>query len=325
MRVLTSPADTGAVVISLPQDIQSHAYDFPVEFFEPAGLEDPPSAARPRRDRAGRRAHPGGSTAGADRRRRYPLLRCLRRAGGGSPRRSVSRCWRPSPVRARSPATAWWQVGGVGLEGNFASNNVLVKQADLVISVGTRLTDFATGFAVGLRERHGAVRVAERGGRRYPQAGRGRHPRPTPALGLAALTAALDGHTTSAVLARRRSRPPRPTGRRSAPRRWTRMSRSRVRITRPRRAPVTDAVLTQAQLVGLMQEHARSGDTIIAAAGSAPGDLQKVWDATDNRHCHLEFGFSCMGYELPAGDGGAPGRGRQRHPDRRRSSVTAPT
>jgi 3D-(3,5/4)-trihydroxycyclohexane-1,2-dione acylhydrolase (decyclizing) len=64
----------------------------------------------------------------------------------------------------------------------------------------------------------------------------------------------------------------------------------------------TDAVLTQGQLIGL-QEHARPGDTIIAAAGGPPGDLQKVWDATDRRYCHLEFGFSCMGYEIPAGLG----------------------
>ena len=67
--------------------------------------------------------------------------------------------------------------------------------------------------------------------------------------------------------------------------------------------PDTDAVLTQAQLIGLLQEHARSGDTIIAAAGGPPGDLLKVWDATDGRECHLEFGFSCMGYEIPAAIG----------------------
>jgi 3D-(3,5/4)-trihydroxycyclohexane-1,2-dione acylhydrolase (decyclizing) len=62
----------------------------------------------------------------------------------------------------------------------------------------------------------------------------------------------------------------------------------------------TDAVLTQGQIIGLLQEHARPGDTIIAAAGGPPGDLQKVWDATERRYCHLEFGFSCMGYEIPA-------------------------
>ncbi len=62
----------------------------------------------------------------------------------------------------------------------------------------------------------------------------------------------------------------------------------------------TEAGLTQGQIIGLLQEHARPGDTIIAAAGGPPGDLQKVWDATERRYCHLEFGFSCMGYEIPA-------------------------
>jgi 3D-(3,5/4)-trihydroxycyclohexane-1,2-dione acylhydrolase (decyclizing) len=62
----------------------------------------------------------------------------------------------------------------------------------------------------------------------------------------------------------------------------------------------TDAVLTQGQLIGVLQEQARPGDVVIAAAGGPPGDLLKVWDATGGRHCHLEFGFSCMGYEIPA-------------------------
>jgi 3D-(3,5/4)-trihydroxycyclohexane-1,2-dione acylhydrolase (decyclizing) len=59
--------------------------------------------------------------------------------------------------------------------------------------------------------------------------------------------------------------------------------------------------LTQGQLISAMNEESQSGDTVIAAAGSPPGDLLKLWDATDGRNCHIEFGFSCMGYELPAG------------------------
>src|SRR5205823_10201875 len=81
--------------------------------------------------------------------------------------------------------------------------------------------------------------------------------------------------------------------------------------------PDTGALLTQGQLIGLLQEHARAGDTIVAAAGGPPGDLQKVWDATDGRHCHLEFGFSCMGYEIPAGIGV-----RLADPDRRHRVVS---
>ena len=69
-------------------------------------------------------------------------------------------------------------------------------------------------------------------------------------------------------------------------------------------------MLTQGQIIGVLQEHARPGDVIVAAAGGPPGDLQKVWDATGGRTCHLEFGFSCMGYEIPAAIGV-----RLAHPD----------
>ena len=67
--------------------------------------------------------------------------------------------------------------------------------------------------------------------------------------------------------------------------------------------PDTGAPLTQAQVIGLAAGARPPGDTIVAAAGGPPGDLQKVWDATEGRFCHLEFGFSCMGYEIPAGMG----------------------
>ena len=61
--------------------------------------------------------------------------------------------------------------------------------------------------------------------------------------------------------------------------------------------------MLQTQLVRTLQEESRPGDTVVAAAGSPPGDILKFWDATGARHCHLEFGYSCMGYELPAGLG----------------------
>jgi 3D-(3,5/4)-trihydroxycyclohexane-1,2-dione acylhydrolase (decyclizing) len=59
----------------------------------------------------------------------------------------------------------------------------------------------------------------------------------------------------------------------------------------------------QGQVVQMMNEEAQAGDTIVAAAGAPPGDLQKLWDVSGGRNCHLEFGFSCMGYEIPAGLG----------------------
>ena len=297
MRVLTSPVDTGAVVISLPQDIQSHAYDFPVEFFEPRDwkirrpLPDPDEIAQ---------------VATLIRESSRPVLI----AGGGIHYSDAYAALEQFAATVGIPVLetfagkgavtteAWWQVGGVGLEGNFASNS-LVKQADLVISVGTRLTDFATGSQSVFENdtvRFASLNVVDADTRKQGAVGILADAR----LGLEALTEALGDHTTSAswrdtVTAAKAD--------------WAPIRAAALdpdvafRREEHPNAPVTDAVLTQAQLVGLLQEHARSGDTIIAAAGSAPGDLQKVWDATDNRHCHLEFGFSCMGYELPAAMG----------------------
>jgi 3D-(3,5/4)-trihydroxycyclohexane-1,2-dione acylhydrolase (decyclizing) len=297
MRVLTSPADTGAVVISLPQDIQSHAYDFPVEFFEP-------------RDWKIRRPLPApeeiAEVVALIREASRPVLI----AGGGihysDAHAALERFAETVGVpvletfagKGAVTRDAWWQVGGVGLEGNFASNS-LVKQADLVISVGTRLTDFATGSQSVFeneRVRFASLNVVDADTRKQGAVGILADAR----LGLAALTAALNGHSSSAawrdtVTAAKADWAPIRTAALDPDVAFSRKDYPD--------APVTDAVLTQGQLVGLLQEHARSGDTIIAAAGSAPGDLQKVWDATDNRHCHLEFGFSCMGYELPAAMG----------------------
>jgi 3D-(3,5/4)-trihydroxycyclohexane-1,2-dione acylhydrolase (decyclizing) len=297
MRVLTSPSDTGAVVISLPQDIQSHAYDFPVEFFEPRDwkirrpLPDPDEVTQ---------------VAALIRESSRPVLI----AGGGIHYSDAYAALEGFAETVGVPVLetfagkgavtrdAWWQVGGVGLEGNFASNS-LVKQADLVISVGTRLTDFATGSQSVFENdtvRFASLNVVDADTRKQGAVGILADAR----LGLAALTAALEGHSSSAswrdtVTAAKAD---------WAPIRAAALDPD-VAFSRQEHpdAPVNDAVLTQGQLVGLLQEHAQSGDTIIAAAGSAPGDLQKVWDATDNRHCHLEFGFSCMGYELPAAMG----------------------
>lgn len=297
MRVLTSPTDTGAVVLSLPQDVQSHAYDFPAEFFAP-------------RDWKIRRPLPDPAeiedVAGLIRTARRPVII----AGGGIHYSDAHAALERLAGQVGIPVVEtfggkgavtkdeWWQVGGVGLEGNFASNT-LVKQADLVLSVGTRLTDFATG-SQSIFEHDGvkfaALNVVDADTRKQGATGILADAR----LGLEALAQALEGHSTTeswqdTVQAEKARWAPIRT-------QWLDADTAYNPEDHPH-APVTEAVLTQPQLIGLMQEHARSGDTVIAAAGGPPGDLQKVWDATGNRHCHLEFGFSCMGYEIAAGMG----------------------
>jgi 3D-(3,5/4)-trihydroxycyclohexane-1,2-dione acylhydrolase (decyclizing) len=197
---------------------------------------------------------------------------------------------------------AWWQIGGIGLEGTPAAN-ALAREADLVLTVGARLTDFATAshsLFANPAVRFASVNVSPRDADRLGATG-------IIADARQALAALADGAAAACI---------------RAPAAWQaragqvqgEWAAARAAALDPDRAfdpagagpdvvTSTDAVLTQGQVIGVLQEHARPGDVVIAAAGGPPGDLLKVWDATGGRHCHLEFGFSCMGYEIPAAIG----------------------
>ena len=304
MRVLTDPVDTGAVVLSLPQDVQSHAFDFPAEFFAERDwvirrpIADPDEveavarllarAQKPIIIAGGGVVYSGATAeledlAGSA---GIPVLETM--AGKGAVQQRV-----------------WWQLGGIGLEGTPA-NNDLVRQADFVLTVGSRLTDFPTA-SQSLFE-NPDVQFASINVNGYDAQRLG-------AFGIVGdakrALAALAGAVQSAGYTSRAE--------------WQDEVRAKVAAWEPVRAaaldpdapfdratipadfpdvvPDTGALLTQGQVIGLLQQHAQSGDTIVAAAGGPPGDLQKVWDATEGRFCHLEFGFSCMGYEIPAGMG----------------------
>lgn len=304
MRVLVDPVHTGAVVLSLPQDVQSHARDFPRAFFD----EREWTIRRPLPDPA-EIAAVADLIAGAQR----PLVI----AGGGVVHSGATEHLERLAAGAGLPvaetfagkgavqSAAWWQLGGIGLEGNPATNE-LAREADLVLTVGSRLTDFATGSHSLFAEeqvRFASINVDPRDGDRLGAASVLGDAR----LALDALTEALAsrGVTTS---------PSWRTRVEAAKDAWapvraaaldadTPVDLDELRHTSSDVIPDTDAVLTQGQLIGLLQEHAQAGDTMIAAAGGPPGDLLKVWDATDGRDCHLEFGFSCMGYEIPAAIG----------------------
>jgi 3D-(3,5/4)-trihydroxycyclohexane-1,2-dione acylhydrolase (decyclizing) len=304
MRVLVDPVNTGAVVLSLPQDVQSHAYEYPAEFFT-------------ERDWTIRRPLPEPAETATV----VELLKQARKpliiAGGGVIYSDASAQIESLAEQAGIPVAetfagkgavrtrAWWQLGGIGLEGNPATNEI-AREADLVLTVGSRLTDFATGshsLFANPEARFASINVDARDGDRLGAAS---------ILGDAKLTlealatALADDHVSTDPAWRERVE--------SATAAWapvrsaaldadTVADLDALRQQTTDVIPDTDAVLTQAQLIGLLQEHARPGDTIIAAAGGPPGDLLKVWDATEGQHCHLEFGFSCMGYEIPAAIG----------------------
>jgi 3D-(3,5/4)-trihydroxycyclohexane-1,2-dione acylhydrolase (decyclizing) len=303
MRVLTHPVDTGAVVLALPQDIQSHTYDYPAELFA-------------ERDWTIRRPPPDPDEVETVAQLLAQAQRPLIIAGGGvvysdaTPELEALAAAAGIPVaetfagKGAVQQRAWWQLGGIGLEGTPATND-LAREADLVLTVGSRLTDFATASQSLFQ--HPEVRFASINVNPY-DAGR---------LGATGIVADAKRALAALTEAVRRAG----TG---SPADWQERVQARNRQWQAERAAALDpdtpfdlsalepdsdvvagtgAVLTQGQIIGLLQEHARPGDVIIAAAGGPPGDLQKVWDATEGRFTHLEFGFSCMGYELPAAIG----------------------
>jgi 3D-(3,5/4)-trihydroxycyclohexane-1,2-dione acylhydrolase (decyclizing) len=302
MRALTD-VDTGAVVVSLPQDIQSHAYDYPVAFF----AEHDWPIRRPAPD-ADEVAVVARLLAGAEK----PLII----AGGGVVYSGATEELEALADASGVPVVetfagkgavqrrAWWQLGGIGLEGTPAVNT-LAREADFVLTVGSRLTDFATASHSVFQNpdvRFASINVNVHDAGRLGATGIVADAK----RALAALTEVVraNGTTTSESWQDKV---------RTLDERW---QAERIAALDPDTAfdfsalpddsdvvRDTEAALTQGQLIGLLQEHAQAGDTIIAAAGGPPGDLQKVWDATEGRFAHLEFGFSCMGYELPAAIG----------------------
>jgi 3D-(3,5/4)-trihydroxycyclohexane-1,2-dione acylhydrolase (decyclizing) len=284
MRVLTSPAETGAVVIALPQDIQAHAYDYPENFFEERAWR----IERPQPDER-RIAEAAELLRSAER----PVL-----IAGGGVRYSEAEdelaafaeaCGIPVGETFAGKGSIQEDsallVGGVGLEGTPAAYEAL-RAADLVISVGTRLTDFATGSQSLFQDpgvRFVAVNITDRDARKegaLPVVADARE-------ALRALREAASAYETA-----------------EAYRNEIRRVRDEWLETRRGLAEGAEGeAMSQGQLILTLNEHARAGDTVIAASGTPPGDLLKIWDASGSRECHVEFGYSCMGYELPAGVG----------------------
>jgi 3D-(3,5/4)-trihydroxycyclohexane-1,2-dione acylhydrolase (decyclizing) len=287
MRVLTDPAETGAVTIALPQDIQAHAYDYSLHFFREHRWRVERRPCDPERIREA-----------------VALLATAQRpviiAGGGV---HYSEAWSElqhfadelgipvgetfagkGALKEVSPIA----LGGIGLEGTGAAAE-LIAAADLVISVGTRLTDFATGSQSAFR--HPEVRFISINVCSHDAYKQGALPI------LADARLALVALREAAFAAGLRPREPYKAEVAKARSAWAGKMRAEVHTNRE------GEVMSQGQLIGLLNREASSGDTVVAASGGPPGDLLKLWDSTGGRGCHLEFGYSCMGYEIPAGLG----------------------
>ena len=287
-RVLTDPAETGAVTISLPEDVQSEVFDWPERFFD-------------RRVWRIRRSRPEPDLVETI----VDLIRGSERplivAGGGTIYSGAEAALDELATSAGIPvcetqagkgALPWnhpQNVGPVGANGGLAANR-LARDADLVVSIGTRLGDFATGsktiFAnpaatfVGIN-----VNAADAGKLRgVPLVADAREA--LEAIGAALQTGGY--HGTSDGYRREVA------DLRSA---WDR----RVSAHRARSGDQGD--LGQPEVIGIVNDAVGGHATVVCAAGSLPGDLLKLWRAEDSKAYHVEYGYSCMGYEIPAGLG----------------------
>ncbi|UYG17537.1 3D-(3,5/4)-trihydroxycyclohexane-1,2-dione acylhydrolase (decyclizing) [Brachybacterium huguangmaarense] len=281
MRVLTDPAETGAVTISLPQDVQAEAHDWPVELF---------------RERTWHVARPVPEPAALD--RAVEVIRGARRplvvAGGGVVYSGASDALAAFADATGIPvadtqagkgalsADHAASVGGVGATGNDAANT-LAAEADVVIGIGTRYTDFTTASRTAFRDP--AVRFVNLNVKAFDAAKHAAEMVVTDArTGLAALTDALDGFHVEESYATRVAALRREWDERAA----------------PSFAPHDQELPAQTEIFGALNELMGDEDVVINAAGSMPGDLQALWKARTPVQYHLEYGYSCMGYEIPA-------------------------
>ncbi|GHD99156.1 3D-(3,5/4)-trihydroxycyclohexane-1,2-dione acylhydrolase (decyclizing) [Streptomyces alanosinicus] len=284
MRVLTDPVETGAVTLALPQDVQAEAFDWPEEFF----AERVWTVRRPGADPVEL-----AEAVRAVRDARRPLVI----AGGGVHHSRAEAALAEFAEATRIPVASTQagkgslrydhpqDVGGVGHTGT-ATADELARTADLVIGVGTRYTDFTTASGTLFENpdvRFLNLNIAPYDGHKLsglPLVADARS-------GLGELTEALAMHDHTAA-------EPYVTEYTEDKERWEQ------RVDACLAADEIDVRPTQPQVIGALDALVDESDIIINAAGSLPGDLHKLWRTRSFDQYHLEYGYSCMGYEIPA-------------------------
>jgi 3D-(3,5/4)-trihydroxycyclohexane-1,2-dione acylhydrolase (decyclizing) len=284
MRVLISPVETGAVTLALPQDAQTEASEYPQDFFRRRVWRVP----RTRPDTSAL-ARAGQAIRGS----RRPLIV----AGGGGIYSGATEALRLLCERTGIPVGETMagkgslrfdhplSLGGIGVTGTFAANRI-ARDADLVIGIGTRYSDFTTASKTAFQ--HPAVRfvnvnVAEFDAHKHSAVALVGDARAT----LEELTPMLSGYRVSAEY----------TG--EIQRLHDAWDREVQRIYDTRNSPL----LSQGEVIGAVNELSDPDGVVINAAGSLPGDLHKLWRARHPKNFHLEYGYSTMGYEIAGGLG----------------------
>lgn len=298
MRVLTNPADTGAVTIALPQDVQGEAWDYPERFFEK------------RVHRIERRLPCAESVLEAVqliRSKKQPLLII----GGGVRYSEAAETFVKFAERFNIPFGETQagksgvesyhplNLGGIGVTGNSAAN-LIAKEADLIIGVGTRFTDFTTSskqlftkadiLTINISEFHAskleAVKVVA-----------------DAKAGLEAIEASLGGYQSTYEKEIEEAK----QGWQDEMNRlygiqfgedFTPEIAGHLDEKLPEYKEVLQSELTQTSVIGKVNELLDDNAIVVGAAGSLPGDMQRMWVSKTRNTYHIEYGYSCMGYEI---------------------------
>ena len=284
MSVLTSPAETGAVTLALPQDVQTEAYAYPEAFFHKRVWHVP-------RNRPDRRALE--QAAALIRASKQPLIV----AGGGviyaeatdALKRFVEQTGIPVGETMAGKGSLRFDhplnLGAIGATGTFAANRV-ARDADLVIGIGTRYSDFTTSSKTAFQNpevRFININVAAFDAFKHLA---------LPLVGDALVTLEelldlVDGYSVEASY------------RAQAERLHGEWDAEVERIYTIRNTPLP----SQGELIGAVNELSAPEAIMVCAAGSLPGDLHKLWRARHPKNYHMEYGYSCMGYEIAGGLG----------------------
>lgn len=284
LRVLTSPAETGAVVLALPQDVQAEAFDYPTQFFEKRIWTIP----RPRcdRDLLARAAQWIPSA-------RQPLIV----SGGGVLYSEASDALAEFASRTGIPVVETQAgkgsllynhpqaLGAMGVTGTPGAN-VLAREADLIIGIGTRYSDFTTASQTAFQ--NPAVRFINVNICEFDAGKQSALPLVGDAqVTLQELAGALEDVRVEAPYSARVQ---------SLREAW---EKEVNRIYNLNWGPP----VSQGEVIGIVNEISEPRDVVVCAAGSLPGDLHKLWRTRDPKGYHVEYGYSCMGYEIAGGLG----------------------
>jgi 3D-(3,5/4)-trihydroxycyclohexane-1,2-dione acylhydrolase (decyclizing) len=283
MRVLTSPADTGAVFLALPQDVQTFAFDFPEEMFAPRVWH----IARARADRA--QLERAGAWVRESRR---PMIV----AGGGVRYSAASEAVRAFAEKTGIPVAETHagkgtlsydhrlSLGGAGVAGTRAAN-VIAESTDLVIGIGTRYTDFTTASKTAFQNpalRFVNINVFEQDAHKHaaiPLVGDAK-------VTIQELSEVLVGFETNREYQGEVQR---------LNREWN------TEVERLYNLGLDP--ISQGEIIGLVEASAEPRDVVVTSAGSIPGDLLKLWRSRDPLSYQVEYGYSVMGYEVAGGLG----------------------